>query len=394
MTSQQPYQRPLPPPPQDWQPQPRRKGGGAKKALAILLVLLLLLSVLFITPIGKTFLADLAGNSYAESASFTLVRDITIDISQGEINWACDIPVPEDISGGSIQDIISVMASPSVAPSQKYGDDWIVWTGTDTDTVTLTMTCTATVRTVIWNIDASISGSTSDIPQDVLGRYGGNEWEIEDDDGNPTGEYMIWPEHPTIQALAGSLTSEGLTVYENVKSIYDYLRDNLDYEAIPGSEPKQCLRTLADRTGDCDDQSILFVSLLRAAGIPAWLAFGMLHDQGTGEWGAHAWAEVYIPLETGTSGSVAVDIVNDEFLVRNCNRLEEWESDGNGEHFSDYYHILSYNYSVSGPHPQIPIVELGDEYSGDYEASSGRVSGSLDISEALPWGIGRTRKVF
>jgi hypothetical protein len=108
---------------------------------------------------------------------------------------------------------------------------------------------------------------------------------------------------------------------------------------------------------------------LRAAGIPAWLAFGVLYDDVRGEWGAHAWAEVYMPLSAGTGGSVVVDVVNSEFLVRNCNRLEEWKSDGDGEHLSDYYHLLSYNYTLDPSGQQPPVVMLGDSFSGDYWAS-------------------------
>jgi transglutaminase-like putative cysteine protease len=374
---------PLPPPPPDWYPPqepPRRsRKGGALKALVILVVLILLLSILFATPIGKMMLAGLSGNSYAESATFTLNREITIDISSGQINWMCDIPLPVNISNsnGGIQTIHSVAPEPVTAPFVKWGNDWIEWTGSDSGSVTINMAYQATVRTVIWDIDAKNSGKRGDIPASYVTRQGGNEWKIEDSQGQPTGEYKIWPEHPTITGLSNDLTSNSLTVYENVRNVYDYVRNNVEYQTIPGTEPKSCLQTLADGTGDCDDQSILLISLLRAAGIPAWLAFGVLYDQGRDVWGGHAWAEVYMPLVTGTSGSVAIDVVNDEFLVRNCNRLQEWESDGDGEHLSDYYHMLSYNYTTGNPNQPAPLVTLGDSYSGEYRAS-GRVYGYID----------------
>lgn len=350
------------------------------KALAILVVLLLLLAILFVTLFGKMMFADLTGHSYSESATFTLNRDISIEIRSGEISWACDIPAPQNINNanGGIQTIQSAVPNPLVPATEKYGDDWIMWDGSDDSTVNLRMTYKATVRTVIWGMDAEDSGMVSDIPAALVAQQGGNEWELKDSNGNPTGEYMIWPEHQTIASLSQDLTSDRRTVYEKIQYVYNYVNENMDYQTIPGSEPKACLQTLADGTGDCDDQSILLISLLRAAGIPSWLAFGMLYDQGQDVWGAHAWVEVYIPLISGTSGSVAIDVVNDEFLVRNCNRLEEWKSDGNGEHLSDYYHLLSYNYTMANPHQQPPVVVLGDSYSGEYEASSGKVYELID----------------
>jgi len=171
----------------------------------------------------------------------------------------------------------------------------------------------------------------------------------------------------------------------------------VDYQTVSGSEPKSCLETLEDGTGDCDDQSILLISLLRAAGIPSWLAFGVLYDGGNDAWGAHAWAEVYMPLADGNGGSVVIDVVNSEFLVRNCNRLEEWKSDGIGDHLSDYYHILSYNYTLANPHQLPPSVDISDDYTGDYEGSASKVYVALPSvgnPEGSVRGILASRKVF
>jgi hypothetical protein len=369
------------------------------KVLAVLIVLLLLLSILFATPIGKMMFAGLSGNSYSETATFTLNREMTIDISSGQINWLFDIPVPMNISNsnGGIQTIQSAVPYPATTPFVKWGGDWIEWTGSDSNTVNLRMTYQATVRTVIWDIDEKNSGMRGDIPLSYVTRQGSNEWKIEDSQGQPTGEYKIWPEHPTITGISQELTSNSLTVYENVRNVYDYVRKNVDYQTVAGSEPKSCLQTLADGTGDCDDQSILLISLLRAAGIPAWLAFGVLYDQGRGVWGAHAWAEVYMPIVGGTGGSVAIDVVNAEFLVRNCNRLQEWESDGDGEHLDDYYHLLSYNYTMTGLHQLTPVVDLSDSYSGEYKAS-GMVYGLIAPSEHFgtmsDFNLFVSRKVF
>jgi hypothetical protein len=365
---------PIPPPPPDWQPMPPpRRRNRAGKTIAALIVVLLLLFLIFFTPIGTYMFSGLTGNSYASSSSFTLTRTITIDMNR-EISYACDIPVPGQVSfsGTTAQSVTDTHHSPMGATTSRYGGTWLEWIGTESGRVTLSLTTEATVNTIIWDIDGRSSGMASEIDSAAWALHLDNEWNITDDDGNPTGEFKIWPTHPTIVNLASQLTSEELTVYENLKSVYDYLRKNLEYETIPGQEAKSCLATLQDRTGDCDDQSILLISLLRAAGIPSWLAFGTLYDGVRGEWGAHAWAEIRIPLADGGEETVVVDMVNFEFLVRNCNRLEEWKSDGDGQHLNDYYQLLAYNYT-SRPNQPAPVVTISDVSSGAYQASKERV---------------------
>ncbi len=385
--SSQPVRRPIPPPPPGYEskpvqpqhqskPRPRRKS-RAGQAIAILIVLLLLFMILFYSPFGPILLGPLMGqNTYPASSTFTLTNTLEIDIRHGEVSYAFDLPVPQDYvtSYGMAQDVSSVSTSPTASQISKYGKNWVQWTGTDDDFVQVSITTQATVQTIIWDIDASNSGMASSIPASMDYQLG-NEWEILDEDDNPTGQYKIWPSNPTIQSLANTLTSDSATVYENVKRIYDYVRQNVEYQTLAGSDPKACLETLADGTGDCDDQSILLISLCRSVDIPAWLAFGTLYDQIRAEWGPHAWAEIYVPLASGGAEEVVIDPANGEFFVRNCNRLEEWKSDGNGAHLDDYYHPLLYNYTLVGTQP-VPVVIFADSLSGGY-SSTGSITGYI-----------------
>lgn len=388
MSSQAGVQRPLPPPPLDYQqsvqsqyqprPQPERKG-RAGKAIAILIVLLLLFMILFYSPFGPMLLGPLMGqNTYPASSTFTLTNTIEIDIRLGEVNYACDLPVPQDYSTsyGYAQDVSSVSTSPTADQISKYGGDWVQWIGTADSSIQFSIVTQATVQTIIWDIDETSSGMASNIPASMDYQLG-NEWEILDEDDNPTGQYKIWPSNPTIRNLANTLTSDSATVYENVKSIYDYIRQNVAYQTISGSDPKSCLDTLADGAGDCDDQSILLLSLCRSVDIPAWLVFGTMYDSIRGEWGPHAWAEIYIPLASGGAEEVVIDSANGEFFARNCNRLEEWKSDGDGQHLDDYYHPLNYNYTLMGNQPA-PVVILGESVSGNY-SSSGTITGYVEL---------------
>ena len=54
--------------------------------------------------------------------------------------------------------------------------------------------------------------------------------------------------------------------YQVLKSIYDWMTVNIRYPTgSTGGEPQSAVQTLLTKVGDCDDQSILFCSLARAA---------------------------------------------------------------------------------------------------------------------------------
>ena len=64
------------------------------------------------------------------------------------------------------------------------------------------------------------------------------------------------------------------SLYEKAKKIYEYVAKNIRYVAVEygesGYEPHQAQLVFLNKYGDCKDQTILLVALLRKAGIPSW----------------------------------------------------------------------------------------------------------------------------
>ena len=177
-----------------------------------------------------------------------------------------------------------------------------------------------------------------------------DQWAVVEDDV-PTGDFRYHPSAPEIDSKAHELTDDEETVLDKVRSIYEWIRDNFEYDTQnSGSLPKPALKCLSDRTGDCDDQSLLMASLCRAVGIPAWLEVGYLYDTNSKSWGGHGWFNVLIPVREGSGFAamiVPIDPVNEEFLFRDPFRITDWIdnggyiNDGEEDKFNlDYY----YNY--------------------------------------------------
>ena len=189
--------------------------------------------------------------------------------------------------------------------------------------------------------------------------------------GNQELDYMIEPGNPTIEELSRNIVAGKIGVVAKARAIYDYMRENYEYIAGEGSTPQSCTQILASKIGDCDEQTFLFCALCRAAGIPAWPEFGLLYDSETGEWGAHAWVLLYVPLADGSGGTVNVDVVNNQFLARDCYRITDWESDGVGERIDDYDHILNYTYPMRpGHNSAAPVVSYDATFEGTISTSN------------------------
>jgi transglutaminase-like putative cysteine protease len=159
--------------------------------------------------------------------------------------------------------------------------------------------------TVVYEI-ASVSRSSPDlntnaaqdlsqIPSSLVSEYcaAGGTW--------LTGDSKI---REKAEELAGGNTKV-LTI---VEALVGWLRSNVNYSSA--ELPRYPNETLAERNGDCDDQSILLITMCKILGIPAYLQIGcvlrkdikddesvwgghvMFHEDGVG-W--HGWSMVYIP---------------------------------------------------------------------------------------------------
>ncbi|MGC9060757.1 MAG: transglutaminase-like domain-containing protein, partial [Thermoplasmata archaeon] len=206
------------------------------------------------------------------------------------------------------------------------------------------LTFTVNTKEMKWSMSASDSGNEDQIPAEIKSRYLGREWKITPDDTE-------------IQHLAKNLTDGCTTVYEKLDAIYRYIQRNIRYVQGPAGEPNDPLTTLHSGVGDCDDQSILFCSLARAVGVPAWLELGALYSQIEGKWGPHAWVRTYIPYKNGTGIYVNIDTANNMFLTRDAMRFTDWVSTGNGDELKYYYFFFVYSYFGSKP-----TVNMEDRY--------------------------------
>ncbi len=98
---------------------------------------------------------------------------------------------------------------------------------------------------------------------------------------------------PQFGELASRITSDKQSVLESVSALVDYIMSNTTYHNF--EVPQYPSKTLEDQLGDCDDQSILLITLCRSLNIPAYLQVGIyvhpaINDEDT-SWDIQASAE-------------------------------------------------------------------------------------------------------
>ena len=314
-----------------------------KKLIAILLVV-----GLFASPQTQVLLSD--GMEYweemntpyytiPEQITLTYVRNFEVFLDEGdEAEYTLSLSIPENRPSGVQSDSINWQIIDNFEVSPMYNltpEGRMEWrnnlTGSERDYISIEYQ--ATISLIRPDIKISDSGKVSEIPAE-FDNYLGDEWLIE-------------PSNEEVQRLAVQL-SDGTdgNVIMILKNIFDYIENNYKYQK--SSVPKSCPDTIVGKVGDCDDFSILFSSIARAAGIPAWLELGIIPafiDASSGcdlrDWGGHAWVNAVVPLKDGSFTVVNIDLANSYFMWLPPYRISDWVDNGNGDDLDSYYYLFS-----------------------------------------------------
>ncbi len=352
-------------------PSKSRRGGGG--AWLVLLVLIIAFILIFSMPqfdpyTGeiKTKMRDLWENrpplvyrEYPAQLEFTLERTFTVVCLGSDLNYSLMLSSPLELAASDRQHVVEFSANP--AGTNDGG--WYEWTGdlSSGQTGTIVVKYHMITETYQYRLVTTDQLDVDAINQSDKDKYCHDEW-FDDD----VGGYMIAPNSTEISSLSSELTAGKTTVYDKLKSIFTYMRKNFHY-VTGNTMPKDALTTLADKAGDCDDQSILFISLCRAADIPAWLELGLQWDASKETWGGHAWTQVILPTKTGNI-IATVDVVNGEFLGRSAYKFADFTDDGNGAALEQHYSLWTYS-----SHGGAPSAQFGEDFETTQWVKTGSV---------------------
>lgn len=103
-------------------------------------------------------------------------------------------------------------------------------------------------------------------------------------------EVLLQSEDEEMISVAREIVGETTEPSQAAKLLMEWVFDNVEKTPLVSiPDPKQILR---ERKGDCNEHAALLTALLRALGIPARMAAGLVYKEG--KFYYHAWNEVYL----------------------------------------------------------------------------------------------------
>ena len=148
--------------------------------------------------------------------------------------------------------------------------------------------------------------------------------------------------------------------YAYSRAVFDYLHEHVTYDKEAPDPARSGPACLEAKTGDCDEQTNAFLSLLRVKNIPGWYVFGALTDGlNFEEWEGHGWGYILLPMSESWCASksivldscfveASVDVVNNKWLLHTPNAYISWieEPDMTGDSLRAYYSPGQYSNGV------------------------------------------------
>ncbi|MEL0331347.1 MAG: transglutaminase-like domain-containing protein [Candidatus Poseidoniales archaeon] len=207
-------------------------------------------------------------------------------------------------------------------------------------------------------INAENSGTFDDLTQRGngvrQGQFGNALWY----DRGPGAGFAINAQDAIVLATADTIASslpEGNSdnAYAFSRATFDYLHAYVSYDREAPSPARSGPACLAAGTGDCDEQTNAFFSILRTRGVPGWYAFGVLGDPffSNEGWEAHAWGYIQLPMKDSWCEErnivlqtcfveAQVDVVNNKWLLSTPTAYVDWieQPDPSGELVHGYYY--------------------------------------------------------
>jgi transglutaminase-like putative cysteine protease len=105
-------------------------------------------------------------------------------------------------------------------------------------------------------------------------------------------EPLIQSENPRIRAQARLLAGRERDPARVARRLSEWVQAEVRKQSAGGQAVPNAVNVFETRRGDCNEHTVLYVALARAAGIPARAVAGLLYRDGRFYY--HAWPEVYL----------------------------------------------------------------------------------------------------
>jgi len=279
---------------------------------------------------------------HATKISYTISYGYRLKCTgDGEFNLMYDCDIPEALNGQAT--IIDVLSSEyaNITLADNPMKSWNLSKNSCTD---LELGITASVIAESFMV-SDLSGENALSIENIQKQYPSLVAQYCNAQSNET-KIFINPDDLLIKNKANEILNNAGTnnSFLVAKEIFSWLKENTDYKIHTADDNilQTCDSTFNKKTGDCDDLSLLYISLCRAVNIPARFIRGFLVEENQAT--AHAWAEVFVGGNIGDNGWIPVECagtaegadkiqveINQNFGVEDAAHLRLFKDDGSNE---------------------------------------------------------------
>lgn len=133
---------------------------------------------------------------------------------------------------------------------------------------------------------------------------------------------LVQAEHPRIRVLAEQIIGNESDPWKRALLIYQWVHDNLRKQSV-FSVPS-ALEVLESREGDCNEHTVLFTAIARAAHIPARIAIGLVWSDALKGFYYHAWPEVFVGRWTWMEPTLGQSVADATHIKLLNGNIESW----------------------------------------------------------------------
>ena len=278
------------------------------------------------------------------------------------INLDVFLSVPENMPQQKILDITFSPQNP-VMKKDHWNQQIAAFNYRDipsNETLQSIMTVEAEISAIRYFIFPDKVGTLESIPQEIRQLFTANGSKYMTDD-------------PYIQNLAKEIVGDEKNPYWIARKIFNYVRNNLEYKLEGGWNVAPVV--LQRGTGSCSEYTFSFISLCRAAGLPARYvgAIVVRGDDASMDEFFHRWPQVYLPgygwVPIDPQGGDKKSLRDQAMSIGNLSNRFLITTQGGGD--SEY---LGWYYNQNEKYQTEPQVEVNIETFGEWEPLDNELS--------------------
>jgi hypothetical protein len=133
---------------------------------------------------------------------------------------------------------------------------------------------------------------------------------------------LVQSDHERVRAVAAEVTGGERDPWRRALAIHRWVEASIVKRPVLGLP--SALDVLARREGDCNEHTVLFAALARAAAVPTRMAIGVVWSDELGSFAYHAWPEVWVGRWVWMDPTLGQEIADATHVKLASGGIESW----------------------------------------------------------------------